>query len=65
MKITSRERIDRALNHKTPDRVPLDFGAGPTTGIQASLVLSAQACTWACGASDSGDGIVSDAGRDR
>lgn len=36
--MTSRERIISALNHKEPDKVPLDFGAGPTSGIQASLV---------------------------
>ncbi len=36
--MTSRERIISALNHKAPDKVPLDFGAGPTSGIQASLV---------------------------
>jgi len=36
--MTSRERINCTLNHKMPDKVPLDFGAGPTTGIQASLI---------------------------
>ncbi len=36
--MTSRERIICSLNHKAPDKVPLDFGAGPTSGIQASLV---------------------------
>jgi hypothetical protein len=33
---TSRERVLRALNHQTPDRVPLDLGATNVTGIAAS-----------------------------
>ena len=32
-KLSSRERVIKALNHKEPDRVPLDIGAGPTTSI--------------------------------
>jgi hypothetical protein len=35
---TSRERVLRALNHQTPDRVPLDLGATNVTGIAASSV---------------------------
>ncbi len=38
--MTSRERINCTLNHKEPDKIPLDFGGGPTTGIHASLVYS-------------------------
>ena len=34
--MTSRERVKKVLNHETPDRVPLDLGATPTTGISAS-----------------------------
>lgn len=33
-----RERIKAALNHKQPDRVPLDFGATSVTGISASVI---------------------------
>ena len=32
-KITSRERIRLAINHKEADRVPIDFGAMRSTGI--------------------------------
>jgi len=34
--MTSRERVRKTLNHEKPDRVPLDLGATPTTGIAAS-----------------------------
>jgi uroporphyrinogen-III decarboxylase len=34
----SRERIVAALNHKQPDRVPIDFGATMVTGVHASCV---------------------------
>ena len=33
--MTSRERILTALQHKQPDRVPVDFGATPSSGISA------------------------------
>ncbi len=36
--MTGRERIRQALSHTEPDRVPLDFGATPTTGIAAAVV---------------------------
>ena len=31
--MTSRERVKLAINHKEPDRVPIDFGAMRSTGI--------------------------------
>lgn len=34
--MTSRERIKKAINHQTPDRIPLDLGSTLVTGIQAS-----------------------------
>jgi len=34
-KMTSRERIVRALNHEEPDRVPVDIGGGSSTSIVA------------------------------
>lgn len=34
--MTSRERIRKAINHEQPDKVPLDLGATPVTGIAAS-----------------------------
>jgi hypothetical protein len=40
--ITSRERVIRALNHQTPDRVPLDLGASGVTGISASALYTLQ-----------------------
>jgi len=33
-----RQRIAKVLNHEIPDKVPLDFGATPQTGIAASMV---------------------------
>lgn len=34
----SRERANKALNHEETDRVPIDFGSTPVTGISASIV---------------------------
>ncbi|MCD6166521.1 methyltransferase [candidate division KSB1 bacterium] len=34
--MTSRERVRLAIQHREPDRVPLDLGATPVTGIAAS-----------------------------
>lgn len=36
--MTSRERINMVINHKVPDRVPLDLGATSQTGINASTL---------------------------
>jgi uroporphyrinogen decarboxylase len=33
--MTSRERVIAAINHSTPDRVPVDLGATPSSGISA------------------------------
>jgi len=33
--LTSRERILMAINHREPDRVPVDLGATPSSGISA------------------------------
>ena len=38
MSDTRRKRILDAVNHKQPDRVPLDFGGTTCTGIHCSLV---------------------------
>lgn len=38
MKITSRQRIQQALNHQTSDRIPVDFGATAVTGIHCKVV---------------------------
>jgi hypothetical protein len=35
--MTSRERIQKAIHHEEPDRVPLDLGSTLVTGIQASV----------------------------
>jgi len=35
---SSREHIHLALNHKEPDRIPLDLGGSPTTGMHVSTV---------------------------
>jgi hypothetical protein len=36
--MNSRERVAKALNHQEPDRVPLDLGGGPTSGMHVSSV---------------------------
>lgn len=36
--MNSRERVTTTLNHREPDRVPLDLGASPTTGMHVSSV---------------------------
>ncbi len=36
--MTSRERVEKAINHKRPDRIPLDLGSTPVTGMAASSV---------------------------
>jgi hypothetical protein len=36
----SRERLASALNHKQPDRIPIDFGGSSVTGIHASCVAA-------------------------
>jgi len=36
--MNSRERTTKALNHEETDRVPIDFGSTPVTGISVSIV---------------------------
>ena len=36
--MTSRERLQAALDHRQPDRAPVDFGATAVTGIHVSVV---------------------------
>ena len=36
--MTSRERVQRALDHQQPDRVPVDFGGTAVTGIHVAAV---------------------------
>ena len=36
--LSSRERVLKALNHQEADRVPLDLGGGPTSGMHVSSV---------------------------
>ncbi len=36
--LTSRERVNLALQHKEPDRVPVDLGGSAVTGIHVSVV---------------------------
>lgn len=41
--VNSRERVQMALEHKTPDRVPLDFGGTVITGISVSTIYKLRA----------------------
>jgi uroporphyrinogen-III decarboxylase len=36
--MTAQERVISALNHRQPDKVPVDFGGSAVTGISASMV---------------------------
>ena len=36
--MNSRQRVMLAINHQEPDRVPLDLGGGPTSGMHVSSV---------------------------
>ncbi len=38
--MTSRGRVTAALAHKQPDRVPVDFGGTPVTGIHVTVVAA-------------------------
>ncbi len=38
--MNSRERVNLALNHQESDRVPLDLGGSPTTGMHVSTVYA-------------------------
>ena len=38
--VSSRERLRAALDHREPDRVPLDFGSTPVTGMHVSCVAA-------------------------
>ena len=37
---TSYERLDAALSHKLPDRIPIDFGGTSVTGMHVSCVAA-------------------------
>ncbi|MGA9063402.1 MAG: uroporphyrinogen decarboxylase family protein [Terracidiphilus sp.] len=39
-RLTSRERLTATLNHKEPDRIPVDFGGTGVTGVHASCVAA-------------------------
>ena len=36
--MTSRERVQLALNHQEPDRIPLDLGSSPVSGMHVTTV---------------------------
>jgi hypothetical protein len=36
--MTSRERVETALNHKQPDSIPIDFGGTAVSGMHVSIV---------------------------
>jgi hypothetical protein len=36
--LTARERVQMTLDHREPDRIPVDFGGTPVTGIHVSVV---------------------------
>ncbi len=36
--MTSKERLQTALAHRDPDRIPIDFGSTAVTGIHVSVV---------------------------
>jgi hypothetical protein len=40
VELTSRERVQLALGHRTPDRIPVDFGSTFVSGIHVSVVAA-------------------------
>jgi Uroporphyrinogen decarboxylase (URO-D) len=38
--ITSRERVRTTLAHRQPDRIPIDFGGTPVSGIHVSVIAA-------------------------
>ena len=38
--LSSRERVRATLEHREPDRIPIDFGGTPVSGIHASVVAA-------------------------
>jgi hypothetical protein len=40
MPMTSRERLDAALRHKEPDRIPVDFNGTAVTGMHVNCVIA-------------------------
>ena len=38
--MTSRDRVRATLEHRTPDRIPVEFGATPTTGMHVTCVAA-------------------------
>ena len=38
--MTSKERVVAALNHRQPDRVPMDFGGTAVTGLHVTCVAA-------------------------
>ena len=38
--VSSRDRLRTALEHREPDRIPLDFGSTAVTGIHVSCVAA-------------------------
>ena len=39
-RVGSLERLTATLNHKQPDRIPIDFGGTATTGVHVSCVAA-------------------------
>ena len=38
--MTSKERLQATLDHRQPDRIPMDFGGSAVTGVHASIVAA-------------------------
>ena len=38
--LTPRDRVRTALDHRQPDRIPVDFGGTPVTGVHVSVVTA-------------------------
>ncbi len=38
--VTSRDRMRATLDHREPDRIPIDFGGTPVTGVHVSVVAA-------------------------
>jgi len=42
-----RERIKATIEHKQPDKLPVDFGSSTTTGMHVSMIYKLRQILWA------------------
>ena len=59
---TSRERLVETLNHKQPERIPIDFGGTSVSGMHVSCVVALRELLRAGEEAGEGSRAIADAG---